>query len=99
MTEPLRMCFHGTDASAAAEILRSGFIGKNSYFATHLEDALEFGGPYIFFAVFADDRVFGWQFCWPRRLSMDRVAELRIYSSTSVFKVQSLLDEVEASND
>lgn len=39
--------FHGTDQKAAQKILKTGFK-KGTYFAAHLEDAIEFGGDHVF---------------------------------------------------
>lgn len=44
----MQIWYHGTKDEAVAEkIAREGFAPE-SYFAAHLEDALEFGGPHIF---------------------------------------------------
>ena len=41
------ICFHGTDAANAVRIRREGFK-KGTFFAKHLENALEFGGTWVF---------------------------------------------------
>lgn len=43
----MRIWFHGTKAAQAAKISREGFAPK-THFAAHLEDALEYGGPFVF---------------------------------------------------
>ena len=55
------ICFHGTDLIASLTILRSGGFAIKTWFAQHLEDALEFGGPYIFGVAF-DNPPQSWQF-------------------------------------
>lgn len=44
---PLMIWFHGTDAGSAASILAEGFR-PGTYFSTHLESALAFGGNHVF---------------------------------------------------
>ena len=63
------IAFHGTSKRNAAVIKCEGFKRK-TYFARHMEDALEFGGKHIFAVEFSNDRSKwrgenGWQF-WIR---------------------------------
>ena len=64
------VAFHGTSKWNVAAIRRGGFK-KKTYFAYHMEDALEFGGSHIFGVEFSSDRSKwkgapdGWQF-WTR---------------------------------
>jgi len=55
-----RIVFHGVNNLKKAErILKEGFK-PNTYFALHFEDALEYGGKYIFYVVLkCDDK--NWQ--------------------------------------
>ena len=48
------ICFHGTDKVTVKRILKDGFR-KGTYFARHLEDALEFGGRFVFFVRFEEN--------------------------------------------
>ena len=57
----MSICFHGTDLVASLAILKSGEFAIETWFAQHLEDALEFGGPYVFGVAF-DDSPQDWQF-------------------------------------
>ena len=50
------ICYHGTNEAAADAIREEGFQA-DTWFATHLEDALRFGGSYIFEVDFEDDPV------------------------------------------
>ena len=53
MSGQLRICYHGTNQEAGEAIQKEGFrVG--TYFAAHLEDALTFGGPYVFEVLFLD---------------------------------------------
>ncbi len=49
------ICYHGTDRATAEQISLTGFR-KGTYFARHLEDALGFGGGYVFYVRFEEDR-------------------------------------------
>ncbi len=48
-TPPVKriICYHGTNWRSAQAILREGFK-PGTYFAFHLEDAVGYGGPYVF---------------------------------------------------
>lgn len=57
------ICFHGTDQEAAWTIRAEGFrVG--TFFAKHLEDALEYGGNWVFQVCFDEERIRPgcWQF-------------------------------------
>ena len=51
-------CWHGTDEEGSVSITKEGFR-PDTYFANHLEDALEFGGPYVFMVKFDRDNFYG----------------------------------------
>jgi hypothetical protein len=65
------IAYHGTNRINAVSIKRKGFKRK-TYFAHHMEDALEFGGKHIFAVKFSDDPTMWrgvpdrWQF-WIRK--------------------------------
>lgn len=44
---PKCLCYHGTNQVNAKGILKDGFK-KDTYFAIHLEDAIGYGGVYVF---------------------------------------------------
>ena len=69
-----RIVFHGTDKKNAEAILENGFK-KDTYFALHLEDALEFGGQYIFSVVLkcGDEN---WQPRLGRRIHKNKISRL-----------------------
>lgn len=48
------LAFHGTVEANVKLIQRSGFK-KGTYFARHMEDAVAFGGPYVFTVSFLND--------------------------------------------
>jgi len=56
-------CYHGTNTKKKVQaIMRNGFK-DGTYWARHMEDALEFGGKYIFEVMFDEYEINGgWQF-------------------------------------
>ena len=77
-TKRLKICYHGTDAETADIIAEKGFK-PGTYFGEHLEDALGFGGPYVFEVCFPQDTtsVSGWQFTIEERVPVDRIVRLK----------------------
>lgn len=81
-------CFHGTNKKNADKILVEGFNPK-TYFARHLEDALEFGGNYVFLVEF-DEKKFkngapnDWQFWIEERVMPDKIHRLTKYSTERI---------------
>lgn len=53
---PLQIVYHGTNEAAAKKILKNGFK-LDTYFATHLEHALGYGGNYIFEVAMPTDAI------------------------------------------
>jgi len=69
-----RIVYHGTSKENTEIIKRNGFK-PNTYFALHLEDALEFGGEYIFYVILeCDDK--NWQPRPARKVSKNRITRL-----------------------
>ena len=48
-------CYHGTNEENSKSILKDGFR-EGTYFAYHLEDALTFGGQYVFLVEFDETK-------------------------------------------
>lgn len=74
------ICFHGTSKSTAERILKVGFQ-KGTYFARHLETALSFGGPYVFYVRFEEDGFNNleegwWQFHLAEKVGIDKIWKL-----------------------
>lgn len=76
----MRIWFHGTNADAAIEIFKTGFR-EGTYFAKHLEDALEFGGPHIFEAVLLTDHV-DWQISVSNQIPPESIVRYSVYERT-----------------
>ncbi len=77
-TERLKICYHGTDEETADIIVEKGFK-PGTYFGEHLEDALAFGGSYVFEVCFPQDTtsVSGWQFTTREWIPVDRIVRLK----------------------
>ena len=70
-----RVVFHGVnDKKTADEILKKGFR-KRTYFARHLEDALCFGGRYIFYVIL-EVKGNNWQIVEDNPVSSKRIQQL-----------------------
>jgi hypothetical protein len=84
MNNPLLICYHGTGEKAAAIIRKKGF-GVGTYFAKHLEDAIEFGGPYVFEVMFtAQETPFNWQFKVTKPVPRSKIIGLKFYNKATV---------------
>ena len=87
------ICFHGTRKRAVKGILCKGFR-KDTYFARHLEDALEFGGPYVFFVRFEENEFVGlrwngwWQFHPSRAIPATKIEKVVKYSQLLIHNNQ-----------
>lgn len=69
--------FHGTNKKGAMAILKSGFA-PYTHFAAHLEDALEYGGSWVFMVKFKKVSE-NWQIVTKRRISSRRIYRLTQY--------------------
>lgn len=82
MNKDIRICFHGTTKENAIKILDEGF-NVGTFFAEHLEDALAFGGDYVFYVRFEESGFKGpveWQFHLRDRVLQDKIWKLMRYS-------------------
>ena len=77
------ICWHGTDEATAQIILREGFK-PYTHFAAHMEDAIAFGGPFVFDVIF-DEAPPNWQFRPPERIQPDRIRALTRFWSMTLF--------------
>jgi hypothetical protein len=81
------IAYHGTDRARADSILLKGFR-PYTYFAAHLEDALAFGGPFVFEVWFrrapaiANHSV--WQFKVARTIPPRQIRSLTRYSTQHI---------------
>lgn len=94
MSKDIRICFHGTTKENADKILIEGF-NVGTYFANHLEDALAFGGEYVFFVKFKESGFDGpgdWQFHLRNHLLPDKIWKLIQYSPKLLLET-GIMDE------
>jgi len=96
----LRICWHGTSAENAKAILHRGFR-PGTYFARHLEDAVGYGGAYVFEVTFPRNFVeqFGWQFTNDKPVPASRIVSLRQYFGVTLYKDEPLRKQISMSND
>lgn len=77
-------CFHGTNEENAKLILETGF-NPGTYFAHHLEDALAFGGKYVFRVEFNESKFSNcddcdrWQFWIINAVAPNKIKSLTRY--------------------
>jgi len=71
--------FHGTNEANARKILKEGF-DPDSHFAVKLEDALEFGGTWVFMVKFKSIDETNWQFTVGQHLHPNRITRLTQYN-------------------
>ncbi len=94
------ICYHGTNKENAGKILKTGFK-LWSYFADHLENALEFGGEHIFEVCF-DEEGFstgnGWQFMNRKIIFPDKIVCYKVFSSKIKLENKKLRKQVFESN-
>jgi len=79
-----RICFHGTHKKSTAEqILKDGF-NKGTYFARHLEDAICYGGRYVFYVVLKVNGN-GWQIICDRKIQPSRIRQLVCFNPKEIY--------------
>lgn len=96
------IAYHGTNSVNARNIRKQGFK-THTYFALHLEDALEFGGSNIFEVTFPrkideDDLIQEWQFVTSRPISANRIVSHSVYKSRKLYDDSKLREKVFKSN-
>jgi hypothetical protein len=77
------ICWHGTNYRSAMSIIKNGFR-PDTHFAAHAEDALGFGGPYLFSVQF-DREPKGWQFMNTDHIPPDRIVNLTVFDSCTLY--------------
>jgi len=91
-----KIVYHGTNEKAAEQIKSQGFKAW-SWFATHLEDAIAFGGEYIFSVAYEDPPV-NWQFMSPYGILPDRIVSLSKIDKAVLHENKELREEIFAEN-
>lgn len=97
--EKLCICYHGTSKENAEKIMKEGFDPR-TYFARHLEDALGFGGRFVFGAVFKEELIeSSWQFVIPKKKPAKDIVFLEEHRGTRlVFNNEKLREKIFKSN-
>lgn len=95
----MKICYHGTNKKNAENILKEGF-NKGTYFAKHLEDAIGFGGRYVFSVMFKKEKIpSNWQFILKRKRKPNNIVYLRYYPVIkTLYKDEKLGDKIFKSN-
>ncbi len=101
--EPMRIVYHGTNKANAMRILKTGF-NKNTYFACHLEDAIGYGGAYVFEVIYPSKEVQEiegqWQIITDRHIEPASIVTLTKYNKANVLANNEVLRiQVCMSND
>lgn len=97
-TKKLAIVYHGTDAEAAKSIQREGFR-PDSWFARHLEDAIYYGGPYVFEVALVDELMpDNWQFHVDRRVSPNAIVRFSVFRHRALRENDRLRCQVMRSN-
>ena len=93
--------YHGTDRKSARSI-RESWFREGTWFARHLEDALGFGGSYVFEVVMESSRlpshVGGWQFMTAEAVPITQIQALRVYKQKVLMEDRLLRELVFESN-
>lgn len=96
MKKKLSICYHGTSKSAAYAILQKGFA-SGTYFARHLEDALGYGGNYVFEVCFEANKLpkgdDAWQFTVRRKVPPSKIVRLRYHPARKLLKENQALSK------
>ncbi len=85
--------YHGTDLKSSRLILKEGFR-KNTYFAQHLEDAVGYGGPYVFevaLPTHLTSNPRNWQFTTDTTVPPEFIICLTKYNQSKIVKDNAVL--------
>ena len=81
-TKPMQIIYHGTRNKANAKsIVKNGFR-PSTYFAIHQEDALGYGGNYLFEVAYESDKIpkgVDWEFCNNKVIPPSAIVSLTQY--------------------
>lgn len=96
----MKIWFHGTNRQASQVISESGFA-PSCWFARNLEDALEFGGEYVFEVALPYEPVIdgNWQMCVGPAVSTEAIVSLTKYEQSKLMDNPELRAKVFAANE
>jgi hypothetical protein len=87
-----KIWYHGTSKKNARSILKSGFK-KETWFAKDLQDAIAYGGFYVFEVVLKVNR--DSQICCKNKIKTKHIVSLRYYYIQSLFEDEELRETLE----
>jgi len=100
-----RIYWHGTNTKRKANsILKNGF-NKDTWFSRHLEDAIEYGGKYVFAVGFIMNepvkttRDYNWQFVMGDRIPVSDIFWLKEYTTKETYSNTKLIRDFFAKNN
>lgn len=93
----MQICYHGTSEENANSIQKNGF-NHGSWFAKNLQDALAFGGSYIFEVAFEKPLPDHWQFHAEIVIPPERIVSQKVYTQKLIFENSELRNKVFESN-
>jgi len=97
-TKVLKICYHGTTRENAEKIAEEGF-NQYTFFARNLQDAIGYGGLYIFLVAFrASEIPDDWQFISREHIGPERIVCLKLYQVQTLKENEELADKVFESN-
>lgn len=89
----MRIWYHGTNREGAKAIMDEGFRSL-TYFARHLEDALEFGGLHVFGVALPEDNE-DWQMRLERSVGVEDIVFHKQYQKPKVhFENEELREKI-----
>lgn len=88
----LQIVYHGTSYKSSKSILKEGFR-EGTYFAKYLEDALGYGGKYIFEVAYQYNKIpkKNWQFICEEKISPEFIVRLTKYEPSKIIKDDKIL--------
>jgi hypothetical protein len=94
----MRIWYHGTTEENAAAIMKTGFR-ENTYFASGLQDAISYGGHYVFEAAINFGEKEPWQIKTANEIPPDWIISLRRYEVHVIHENEDRRQEVFDANE
>ncbi len=97
---PTTIWYHGTRTAEEAAAIATGGFHPGTYFGRHLEDALGYGGPYIFEVAFPSSWTSedGWQMVVPTSVPPDQIVAHYTLTQEGHFENEPLRKAIFESN-
>ena len=86
--------YHGT-TKANAEIIKKEGFKRGTFFAPHLEEAVGFGGPYVFeVSIKLDCKHTYWEYVSAKRIPVRQIIRLSIFKKNIIFDNPKLAERM-----